>query len=316
MNALVTGSQGFIGRHLVRALCEDGRFLNVIGLSRSNDPVGRDEYLRNREICHGEYQCDLSNHVMLSCLLRIFKPDVVFHMAANPVTKASAADPLFNEQVATNVLGTQHLLAACPPGCRFVYASSATVYGDKSRVWPALESSARQATSVYAATKLAGEALVEAYTHLGHVRGLSLRYVANVGPGATHGVLPDLMGKLMGPDEYLEILGDAGGSVKPYMHVSDTVAATVWLALSDERGAVNVAPDDTLSVADLAECMMDAVGKQKPVRWMGEAANWPGDNPVVRVSNRNLKSLGWSPSIPRSADAVIRASKELRSAYL
>jgi UDP-glucose 4-epimerase len=156
MKALVTGSSGFIGRHLLRALGQDERFQFVVGLSRHN-------YSNVR--CTGrvmEVQCDIADERAVKTRLAAFKPDVIFHLAANPLTRVNEDDPC--RITRDNVLLTHHMLEYAPPGCRFVYFSSAAVYGNNACL-PVPEI-APSPSSVYGATKVAGESLVEAYTRL------------------------------------------------------------------------------------------------------------------------------------------------------
>jgi len=308
MKALVTGATGFLGRHLVRRLMREHEITHIVGTSRSAKnyigDIPLDDPFGYREVC-----CDVTNENEVAQLMLLYKPDIVFHMAANPIVKEDRARP--TEISRTNILATHILLAYAQPLSRFVFASSATVYGNDAFDW-AHEAMPANPNAVYGATKAASEALVNAYHHLGRVSGLSLRYVANVGEGATHGVVKDIIAKLKGDNPYLELLGDRPGSTKHYVHVSDTVEATVLLGLTPGlSGAVNVANDDQLNIEELAQVIMDTLGIHKPLKWLGEGANWKGDNRVVRVDNSLAKRWGWRPLFPRSADAVAHAVCEI-----
>lgn len=297
MKALVTGSNGFIGKHLVAALRADAKFTDVFATTRCGE--------------NDETRLDVGNLYEVKREMARLQPDIIFHLAGDPMVKLDETDKNGFYQWKTNVNGTHNLLSCAKPWARFVLASSATVYGDQSPSNGLTEKLSASPSSIYGASKAAAESLVEAYTRLGRVRGLSLRYVATVGSGATHGVLPDLMNKLFSrASPYLDIIGNAPGSCKPYMHISDTVAATIVLGTSDLVSTFNIAPNDSISVESLAMHMMAAVGIHKPIRWMGWDANWEGDNRHVRVSDRLLQAFGFRLRYPTSADAVTKASKE------
>jgi len=307
MNVLVTGSNGFIGRHLFEALKKHPSVSNLTGVSRKAVPISADPASRFAIVA-----CDLKEVSQVAQLLKRVEPDVVFHFAGNAVIKADDGNPC--DITRSNVLATHHLIEYCKPGTRFVFASSAAVYGNNAVEWMSEESPIAP-NSIYGATKVASEALVEAYTRLGRVNGLSLRLVANVGAGATHGVVKDVVAKLKSDDPLLRLLGDHPGSTKPYVHVSDTAAAAIFLGMNQEvRGVVNVCNASTITIEAVAKAVMEALGISKPIHWLGEGANWKGDNRFVYVRNDRARTLGWEPRFPRSEDAIAQAVKDMESA--
>lgn len=301
MRTLITGATGFIGQHLYRALCLDDRVDDILGVSHQNLFQPWDG-----KVCDGIVRCDLRWEAEVKELLLAYEPELIFHLAADPLVRYDEENPLGVSH--TNYLSTHHLLAYAPKGCRFVFASSSVVYGQGGPpVYGLLPQS-----SVYGATKLASEALTQAYSDLGRVKGISLRFVANVGKGATHGVVPDFLRKLRSDNPFLEILGTPPGSRKPYVHVSDTVDAIVKAAFSPFQGSMDIGSDDSLDIAELAEIVMANSAIRKPQKWLGEAANWAGDQKVVTSSNQEARRLlGWEPRYPKSADAVGQAVKDI-----
>lgn len=294
---MVTGASGFIGKHVVQHFISQG--VDVVEWNR--DESG-----------------DLSNWNYVSRGVKDIAPDAIIHLAANPIVKFDEKAPpawLIND----NILSTQNLLVAAPENCIFVNASSATVYGEcvSHRADVREEKDPPVPNSVYGATKLASEALVCAHTAIGRVRGVNLRLVANVGAGATHGVVKDLIEKLRSSNPNLELLGEYPGSTKPFIHVDDTAKA-FFLAANDKRwdcqplrAAVNISSKTTISVEQLAFIIMDEINISKPLVWLGEKANWKGDNRRVHVSNNIAMGLGWNPKYPDSESAVRRAVKDI-----
>jgi UDP-glucose 4-epimerase len=312
-NILVTGATGFLGRHLVQALKRLPGNRHMTLTSRSVDPGDWESaFGPDGGYTYGGFRCDLTKADHVRKLMSSAKPNVVYHLAANPIIKPDPDDPFAISQ--DNILATHHLLEYCPEGTRFVFMSSAAVYGDPPFADDEFgEHCPLRPTSVYGATKAAGEALVRAYTKLGRVNGVIMRGVANVGAWATHGLVHDLVRKAKSKNPRLELLGEAPGSVKPFIYAGDTAKALVQFGTSHLpfRGAVNVCTDDQITVSDVARIVLDTLGIDKPVYWSG--SSWKGDNPTVRVRNDMLKFMDWQPSYPTSAEAVRYAVKEMEA---
>ena len=243
--------------------------------------------------------------------------EALFHFAANPEVRISSVEPRihFNE----NILVTFNLLEAARKADVdiFVFASSSTVYGE-TNVIPTPESHPKRPISIYGASKLACEALIETYHRLYGIKTLSLRYANIVGPRLTHGVIVDFIRKLRANPKELEILGD-GTQKKSYLHVKDAVDATLHLfnkLLDGEFSceAFNVGSEDWIRVVKIAGIIVEEMGLKnvkylfKPVTEDGRA--WPGDVKLMLLDIRKLKSTGWSPTM-NSEEAVRETVKSL-----
>ncbi len=303
MKVMVTGGRGFIGHHLVRRLMQEGAIKRLVRVSRQaceGHPLLETGRLAGLPVLD-DARCELTDRHDVRELMRTHRPDVIFHLAADPIIKRCEEDPF--AVFSTNVSTTHHLLEYCPEGCRFVLASSAAVYGDRA-CYGADENQAPSPTSAYGASKVAAEALCLAYQELGKVRSVCLRLVANVGRGASHGVVRDLLCKFLSDATELDVIGTHPGSTKHYVHVDETARAFVHFGLSASlSGTYNVANDDAISVLSLASALMRAAGKYKSIRWLGEEANWKGDNRTVLLSNKKASWAGWHTK-QTSYDAV------------
>lgn len=321
---LVTGCNGFIGTHLVNRLMREPGQNNILGISR------RDQFTlgsrgKNRDInTYCTKHCDLTDYAAVKEIMGDFRPNVIYHLAANPLTRADEVRPC--SLTADNVLATHHLLECCPSSTNFIFTSSATVYGNGNMPdndyppphyldYSSQEIDDYEPTSAYGASKAACELYIEAYARLKEIRPTVFRLVANVGAYASHGLLLDIVHKLLSPDEKLNLLGDCPGSIKPFCHVGDTVEALVnYQNFRDHSSWCqwNLSPNDSMSVLEVAETVMEAIGIRKEIAWGGSSSVWPGDNPVVKVSGDLARNTcGWKPKYPTSKEAVYQAAKEL-----
>ena len=304
MSVLITGAHGFIGKHLVKRLQHEPDFGDIVCVGRN--PVFSntlDRNIKHYAVDLGETDPDDSNFHLLHDICKTHKPNIIFHLASKATVKESH-NPY--RIIQDNIISTQKVIHSAPRGCRIVLASTVIVYGDwwVDRHPQCRENLATIPTSSYGITKRASESLIEAHTNMGDVNGVSARLCATVGDGVTHGVMKDFIRKLKSDNPNLEALGAEPGSTKPYCHINDTISALVTLAKSDANGAYNVAPDDSINIAEVAKAVMNGCDIHKPIKWLGEGANWKGANRVISVSNMKLKELGWNPKYPKSADAI------------
>lgn len=260
MKILVTGYRGFIGSHLLKRL----------KASYGDDVFTFD---RNQDIQH---------------TIKVIRPDVVFHLAGNPLIKTSDASGLVND----NTILTHRILESMDGG-RIIFSSSGVVYGDSPSIGSEYyETSATLPTSLYGYTKLASENLIQAYTITGKIQSTIFRLIANVGPGATHGVVKDLVAKYH-KNEVLEVLGDHPGSYKPYLYIDDTIDALMMGMEKPLDGIYNLAPFGQLYINDIVELIFQRYG-EKEVAWLGAGSNWKGDNKIVGINTDKLRQAGWA----------------------
>jgi len=169
----VTGGNGFVGRHLCAEL--RGRGCEVVSAARSLDGPGVDVPL------------ELSDAANVRGVVERARPDVVFHLAAQAFVPQATREPLDTYDV--NVLGTARLveaLRALPNGARprLVFVSSGDVYGAHPAAdMPLLETALPAPATTYAASKLAGEAIVLASARAYGLSALVTRAFNHIGPG-------------------------------------------------------------------------------------------------------------------------------------
>lgn len=239
------------------------------------------------------FECDLKDYESIKKVIEEVKPTIIFHTAANPNTKIDENNP--NGLILDNILGTNNLLLACTKlevKPYIVFSSSVTVYGKfvegyKTKSWDNV-----YPQSIYATTKLACENLLASYVPYG-IGSISVRLPALVGPGGTHGLVADIIKKLKSDDKYLNLIGPAPGSKKPYFGAFDAAvfmreAAFDAIDRKDrvvEAEMAMIGPSDSVTVEEVAHILMNAMGIQKEIVWNDN--NWPGDNRLINIDGNN-----------------------------
>ena len=234
MKALVTGAAGFIGSHLVEALLQAGH--DVVGVDAFTDHYPPD--LKRENARHlGALGCPVQEVDLRSGLPPelLDGADTVFHLAGQPGVRGSFG-PGFDAYVAHNVTATQRLLESMVEHQtnRLVFASSSSVYGDQES-YPVSEDAPLRAHSPYGVTKIAGEALITAYSRNYGLSAASLRYFTVFGPRQR----PDMAFSrfLRGLEAGTELSLYGGGELKrDYTYVGDIVAGTLAAAERLEPG--------------------------------------------------------------------------------
>jgi len=309
MKIFVTGATGFIGRHLCLRLKLLGH--DIVTISRHPIMVVKKDNQTNKHavIDLGETDRSKESYYLFENLCNYHKPDVIFHLASSAVVKPDEEDP--HRIILDNTVSTQKVAHYAPEGCRVILASSVIVYGDwlfkKGDIDSKYsERSACRPTSIYGMTKRASESIIESYTSSGKIEGVSARLCATVGSGLTHGIIKDFIRKIKSDNPYLEALGSHPGSTKPFCHIEDAVEALIMLGTKKEieSRVFNVVPDDSISVEEVAEAAMSALEIEKPIKWLGDDANWKGDNRIIKAKNLLLKEAGWNLKFAKSKDVI------------
>jgi UDP-glucose 4-epimerase len=270
-NVLVTGGAGFIGSHLVRALCERSdsvRVLDNFSTGRPENLTGLDDRL---EVIEG----DLRDISTLSKV--VHGVETVFHLAAFVSVPQSMSDP--ETCFAINTGGTVSLLeAARRAGVRkVVLASSTAVYGD-TEVIPTGEDSALQPLSPYAVSKQVNELYARLYTRSMNLPVVPLRFFNVYGPrqrpdSAYAAAIPIFLNRLLN-GEPITIFGD-GKQTRDFIFVRDVVQAMLLAAGSEAAGeAFNICTGREVSILDLLEELSGVAPRQPEVRFEGRR---PGD---------------------------------------
>ena len=281
MRILVTGATGFVAGHLVPALAREH---DVVALGHDPDRIPAGERIEPLLV-------DLRDAGLAQ---RLPEVDAVIHLAQANVPFPDGAADLFAVNTASTAALLEH--ARRSGATRFVFASSASVYGPGDEPWS--EDDAPAATDFYSATKLAAERLVGAYR--GELGTTIMRLVAPYGPGQRNRMIPRLVASVR---EGRPVQLNAGGRPRMNPIYVDDVVQVIERALGSEGNhLVNVAGDEAMTIRELAETIGAAVSTE-PV--FEERDGVSGD---VVADNRRMRDVFRLDSLVRLEDGLAKTA--------
>lgn len=309
MNVLVTGGAGFIGSNLVHRLLLDGHRVTAY----DNLSTGRVEFL-NGAWDHPQFRFmegDLLDRPQLT--KSVAGADFVFHLAANADVRFGTHHP--HKDLEQNTIATFNVLEAMRAHGikKIAFSSTGSVYGEAT-VFPTPEDAPLPIqTSLYGASKMAGEGLITAYVHGFGVQCWVFRFVSILGEGYTHGHVFDFYNKLRANPHKIEVLGN-GKQRKSYLYVQDCIDA-IMLALEKGQEPVNIfnlGTAEYCTVDDSLGWICDHLGLTPKRDYTGGERGWIGDNPFIFLDTKKVRSLGWRPKLTIK-QAVLRTLEYLQA---
>ncbi len=303
----VTGGAGFIGSHLVDALLAKGAAVVVY----DNFCTGHAEFLPAHSPKLQVVRGDVLDLAALKAACA--GCDFIFHFQANADVRGGKENTRVDLE--QNTIATWNALeAARVNGVKgFAFASSSAIYGEPD-VFPTPENFAPQQTSLYGASKYAGEAMIQAYGEYFGMRSFCYRFVSWIGERYTHGIVFDILKKLQRDPHTLPLLGD-GTQKKSYLYVKDGVSGVMRgiEQAADRKNVFNLGHDYFITVIEVVKIVLDELGKQEvKLEFAGGTRGWVGDSPLVHLDTSKIKGLGWKPetSIEEGLRRTVRYLKQ------
>jgi len=312
----LTGHTGFKGAWLALWLADLGAEVTGYSLPAPTSPSLFEEARVAELIHHIEGDVRDLNH--LSAALADAQPDVVFHLAAQPLVRYSYAEPV--ETYATNVMGTVHLLEAvrrygAVPAV--ICITTDKCYENREWVWPYRENDPMGGHDPYSSSKGAAELAIAAYRRsyfdpallAEHGTGVASVRAGNVIGGADWAadrLVPDLVRAL---EAGVPPLIRSPGSIRPWQHVLEALGGYLMIAerllAGDARMATawNFGPadDDARPVSWIVERMLSLWGVSG---WQRPDGAQPHEANLLKLDCSKARSeLGWRPAMPL-ADAL------------
>ena len=305
MRVVVTGAAGFIGSSTTDALLASGH--TVVGID--NFSTGSERFLEGALADPGFELVTLDLLQAGAALPELFRgADAVIHLAANADVRFGWTTP--DRDLKQNIVVTHNVLegvrvAGVP---RLMFSSTGSVYGEASVIPTPEDCPFPVQTSLYGASKLAGEGLIAAYAEGCGITTTVFRFVSIMGARYTHGHVVDFMRQLREDPTELTILGD-GKQRKSYLDVTDCVAAILdRLPRTGGHEVYNLGVEDYCTVDQSAGWICERLGLDPDVTYTGGDRGWIGDSPLIHLDCSRLRALGWQPthSIAEAVDRTLK----------
>ena len=294
MHFFVTGAAGFIGSNLVDRLLQDGHF--VIGYD--NFSTGQEHFLEHAQ-ASPNFTLVRGDTLDLPALTAAMRDaEFVFHLAANADVRFGTQHP--RKDLEQNTIATYNVLEAMRVNGirRVAFSSTGSVYGEAQVIPTPEDAPFPIQTSLYGASKLAGEGLIQAYCEGYGFQGYIFRFVSILGERYSHGHVFDFYrGLRQNPDE-LSILGN-GLQRKSYLYVQDCIDAvlTVIEKATDRVNIYNLGVDEYCQVNDSIGWICETLGLKPQLTYSGGERGWIGDNPFIFLDTAKIRALGWKPKL-------------------
>lgn len=320
MKILVTGAAGFIGFHVAEALVKRGH--DVVGIDNINDyydvslkyarlsELGIDlkkldsnqEDLQLAKSSKYEYffflKLDITN---LKSLERLFKEQeftCVINLAAQAGVRYSIENP--HAYIQSNVVGFLNILECCrlQKVDHLIYASSSSVYGDRSKVPFSEDEKVDSPISLYAATKKSNELMAHSYSHLYDFSTTGLRFFTVYGPWGRPDMAPMLFADAISKELAIDVFND-GNMQRDFTYVDDVVDGVVKLTqqLKKDKASkaeiFNIGNSKPINLMDFIGGLEKKMGKKaiKNFRPMQD-----GDVKITYADATKLqKTIGYKP---------------------
>lgn len=317
----VTGHTGFKGSWLCRALVLAG--VNVTGYALAPETKPALFELLGLKNDMKSVIADIRDYKALLKSLKKSKPEIIFHMAAQPLVRESYKNPVYTYE--TNVMGTVNFLEACRyiPGARsIVNVTTDKVYENREMNRAFKEDEPLNGFDPYSNSKSCSELVTSSYRNSfysakGAVAVSTARSGNVIGGGdfAADRIIPDCVRALKAGKP---VVVRNPGAVRPYQHVLDCISG--YLLLAEKQydaglsGSYNFGPDksDVVDNAALVELFLDAWGGGSRVH---RHDNGPHEARFLRLDcSRAKKILGWKPRM--KIGEAVGLTAEWSRAYL
>ena len=319
-NIFITGHTGFKGTWLCRILLQAGAKVTGFALEPSTKPslfILTDTKKDIKSVIE-----DIRNRDALVKTVQDAKPDILFHMAAQPLVRLSYREPAATYE--TNVMGTVNILEALrltPTIRSFVNVTTDKVYENKEWHWGYRENENLCGFDPYSNSKSCSELVTHSYRNSFFKNdsspSISTARSGNVIGGGDYSedrIIPDCIRAM---EEGMEIIVRNPNSIRPYQHVLECLSGYLLLAKKqyDDKtfeGAYNFGPDDEscVSTGNITELFCKAWGKDASWRVQGDGG--PHEAGFLKLDCSKAKTvLNWKPfwDIKTAVDKVVEFSK-------
>lgn len=294
MKYFITGCAGFIGSNLTDKLLKLGH--EVVGFD--NFSTGLEVFLEEAKksprftlVKADLLERETLNHAMKDC-------DFVFHLAANADVRFGTNHP--HRDLEQNTIATFHVLEAMRINHikKIAFASTGSIYGEANIIPTPEEAPFPVQTSLYGASKLAAEGLIQAYCEGFQFQSYIFRFVSILGERYTHGHVFDFYKQLLQNPNKLIVLGN-GKQRKSYLYIQDCLDAMLFVIekAQDKVNIFNLGTDEYCEVNHSIAWICDYLNFTPERTYTGGERGWIGDNPFIFLDCSKIRNLGWKPKL-------------------
>jgi UDP-glucose 4-epimerase len=302
-HVFITGVAGFIGSNLADRLLADGAAVT----GWDNLSTGQERFLDGAKK-HPKFRLIRGDNLDLPALTAAMKgADFVLHLAANADIKDGWQHP--RKDLEQNTIATFNVLEAMRANGvkRIGFSSTGSTYGEAlvtpERPTPETDLFPIQ-TSLYGASKVAGEGLISAYAEGGQIdEAYIFRFVSILGERYTHGHVFDFYKQLLEHPGHLRVLGD-GSQRKSYLYVQDCVEAILHVTrqhtardAKHHTQVYNLGTPEYVQVNQSIGYICAALGVTPKIEHTGGNKGWIGDNPFIFLDTKKIQSTGWKAKL-------------------
>ena len=302
-HVFITGVAGFIGSNLADRLLADGAAVT----GWDNLSTGQERFLDGAKK-HPKFRLIRGDNLDLPALTAAMKgADFVLHLAANADIKDGWQHP--RKDLEQNTIATFNVLEAMRANGvkRIGFSSTGSTYGEAlvtpERPTPEIDLFPIQ-TSLYGASKVAGEGLISAYAEGGQIdEAYIFRFVSILGERYTHGHVFDFYKQLLEHPGHLRVLGD-GSQRKSYLYVQDCVDAILHVTrqhtareAKHHTQIYNLGTPEYVQVNQSIGYICAALGVTPKIEHTGGNKGWIGDNPFIFLDTKKIQSTGWKAKL-------------------
>ncbi len=311
--AFVTGAAGFIGSSLCDCLLREA--WEVIGWD--NFSTGQKEFIEAAKQ-HPQFRIVAGDNLDSKHLTEAMGGcNVVFHLAANADLRFGLEHP--SRDLEQNTIATFNVLEAMRYNQikKIGFASTGSVYGEATVIPTPEDAPFPIQTSLYAASKVAGESLIQAYCEGFGFEGYIFRFVSILGERYTHGHVFDFYRQLMSDPTRLRVLGD-GNQRKSYLYVQDCLSAMLHVMNRETARSAkhhcevyNLGAEEYCTVKNSISWICERLKVAPTLEFTGGERGWIGDNPFIFLDTTKLRRTGWRneltirQSVERTVDWLV-----------
>jgi UDP-glucose 4-epimerase len=295
----ITGAAGFIGSSLTDRLLADGK--TVVGWD--NFSTGQEKFVEGalKNPCFTLVRGD---NLDLAALTKAMTGcDFVFHLAANADVRFGTEHP--RRDLEQNTVATFNVLEAMRANDikPIAFSSTGSTYGEAAVIPTPEDAPFPIQTSLYGASKIAGESMIAAYAEGFGFEAYLFRFVSILGERYTHGHIFDFYQQLTEHPAWLKVLGD-GTQRKSYLYIQDCIDAILHVTrLGTAHDAkhrtqiYNLGAPEYVQVRDSIGFICGTLGLKPELRYTGGDRGWIGDNPFIFLDTKKIQSTGWKPKV-------------------